>query len=493
MGKSVQIIDESGNMVREVNSGNPQFAELATDETLWIADKGLGLVRSRPGEDLFSVHPNGPYDLNVVSLEDVNSTLIGVGGGFSASLNNLYRTAFVYRFRDKSWNNWISNEYRDPVAIAIDPDDASHYFIGTWGYGLLEFKDNSFSTSYNENNSSLQTIIPNDKFIRIGGLAFDSRKNLWVPNSGVNSPVSVLKNDGTWKSFAIGKAVNSNNIGKIIVTRDDVIWMLLPGGNGIFVYDYNGTIDNMDDDQYRRLSVVDKNGKLITNDVESIAEDRQGNIWLGTNQGVLVYYSPSRVFTDNLFYASQVYVPRNDGTSNADLLLVTETVTSIKVDGADRKWFGTKNGGVFLVSEDGTKQIHSFNTDNSPLLSNSITDMAIDDKTGEVFFGTYNGIISYISDATGPNQTFSDVYVYPNPVRPGYQGDIVINGLVESTYVKITDLNGNLVYETMSQGGTAVWNGKNLRGDRVSTGVYLVFCTNEDGSLTHVTKLMFIH
>ena len=193
------------------------------------------------------------------------------------------------------------------------------------------------------------------------------------------------------------------------------------------------------------------------------------------------------------FMPVRLFVPRNDGSDKGDLLLGTETVTSIEVDGANRKWLGTKNGGVFLVSDDGQTQIHSFNTDNSPLLSNSVTDIAIDENTGEVFFATFNGIISYISDATGPDQAFNDVYVFPNPVRPEYQGKIVINGLIENTYVKITDLNGNLVYETMSQGGRAVWDGNNFRGDRVSTGIYLVFCTNEDGSQTHMTKLMFIH
>ncbi len=492
-GNSVQVIDESGNILREVETGHPQYAVMTTDNALWIADKGKGLIRSRVGEELFAIYPNGPFDLNVVALDDVNGKLIGVDGGYTSAMGNQYRPAYIYRFNDRLWSNWISGDYRDPVAIAIDRDNISHYYVATWGYGLLEFKDDKFFQSFNENNSSLQTIIPNDKFIRIGGLAFDNEHNLWVPNSGVASPLSVLKSNGDWKSFAIGSAIGAPNIGKIIVTRDDNIWMLLPGGNGIFVYDFNGTIDNTDDDQFRKLSVVDVNNRIITNDIESITEDRQGNIWLGTNQGVLVYYSPSRVFSSDLFYASQIIVPRNDGTNDGDLLLGTETVTSIKVDGADRKWLGTKNGGVFLVSEDGYKQIHSFNTDNSPLLSNSITDIAIDDKSGEVFFGTFNGIISFVGDATGPAETFNDVYVYPNPVRPEYHGDIVIKGLIENTYIKITDLNGNLVWENMSQGGSAVWDGRNLRGNRVNTGIYLVFCTNEDGTQTHVTKLLFIH
>ncbi len=492
-GSFVQILDMNDNILREVWTGHSRFALFGEDNTLWIADKGKGLVRSRKNEELFSVYPDGPADLSIFSLEDFNGKLIGVDGGYTANMNNLYNNTFIYRYADHEWNNWISILYKDPVAIAFDPSDPAHYFIATWGYGLLEFKDDELAEAYDEHNSSLQTIIPNDRFIRIGGLAFDSQHNLWVPNSGVANPLSVLKNDGEWKSFPIASAVDAPNIGKMIITRDDNIWMLLPGGRGIFVYDFNGTPDNADDDRYKKLSVTDMYNKVLTNDIQAIAEDRDGNIWLGTNQGVLVYYSPWRVFEDDLFYASQIIVPRNDGSGNGDLLLGTETVTAIEVDGANRKWLGTKNGGVFLVSGDGLKQIHSFNTDNSPLLSNSITDIAIDEKTGEVFFGTYNGIISYISDATAPEEVFNDVFVFPNPVRPDYQGDIVINGLIENTYIKITDLNGNLVHEMVSRGGRAVWDGKNLLGDRVSTGIYLIFCTNEDGSQTHIAKLMFIH
>ena len=492
-GRNVQVIEKSGNLKSDVETGHPQSAILSEDNTLWIADRGKGLVRSLPGEDLANFYPNGPFDLNVAALQDVNGKLVGVAGGYKSGLENQYRPAYIYRYKDKHWNNWVSGEYRDPVAIAIDRDNTTHYFVATWGYGLLEFENDKFLKAYSKDNSSLQSIIPGENLLRLGGLGYDSQKNLWVPNSGVSRPLSVLKNDGEWKSFDFGPDFSAPNITRILVTNDDNIWMILPGGNGLFVYDYNGTIDNEDDDQYRQLSVVDKNGNVLTNTIEALAQDRQGAIWLGTNKGVLVYYSPSRVFEDDLFYANQVLVPRNDTSGYGDLLLGTETVTAIAIDGGNRKWLGTKNGGVFLVAEDGKKQIHAFNTDNSPLLSNSITDIAIDDKTGEVFFGTFNGIISYISDATGPDQTFNDVYVFPNPVRPDYQGDIVINGLIENTYVKITDLNGNLVYETMSQGGRAVWNGNNLQGDRVSTGIYLVFCTNEDGSQTHVTKLMFIH
>jgi len=255
----------------------------------------------------------------------------------------------------------------------------------------------------------------------------------------------------------------------------------------------NNTIDDTSDDEYKKVSVIDKFGKVITNDVRSFAEDRNGNLWLGTIQGILVIYSPYRIFTEGTVYAQEVLIPRNDDSGLADVLLGTQVVTAIEVDGANRKWLGTAGGGVYLVSDDGLNQIHQFNSSNSPLLSNTITDISVDDASGEVFFGTDKGIISYKSDALGGSTLYDNVVVYPNPVRETFKGPVAIKGLVERTNVKIVDMGGNLVHETESLGGQALWDGTNFRGDRVATGVYMIYLSNSDGTLSHVTKLLFIH
>jgi hypothetical protein len=239
--------------------------------------------------------------------------------------------------------------------------------------------------------------------------------------------------------------------------------------------------------------VVDKFGKVITNDVRSFAEDRNGNLWLGTNQGIYVMYSPYRLFTEGSVYAQEILIPRNDGSGLADPLLGTQVVTSIEVDGANRKWLGTASGGVYLVSEDGLEEIEQYNETNSPLLSNNIIDISVDGASGEVFFGTDKGIISYRGEALQGSTNYSNVVVYPNPVRETYDGPVAIKGLVENTTVKIVDVSGNLVYETESLGGQALWDGTNFRGDRVATGVYLIYLSSADGSIAHVTKLLFIH
>ena len=352
---------------------------------------------------------------------------------------------------------------------------------------------------HNASNSSLQSIIPGGDFIRIGGLAFDPAGNLWITNSNVAEPISVLKSDGTWKSFkADNQLTDFNVLGKILVTRTGDKWGIIPRANGLFAMRDNGTIDDISDDIYKRVSIVDKYGKVITNDVRSLAEDHNGNLWLGTNQGILVIYSPYRLFTDGSVYAQPIIVPRDeppgeDGTIPGDVLLGEQVVTAIEVDGANRKWLGTSGGGAYLVSEDGLEQVLQFNKLNSPLLSDNIIDICVDGVSGEVFFGTDKGIISYTGDAMEGSSVYSNVVVYPNPVRETYTGPIAIKGLVAETTVKIQDMGGNLVFETESLGGQATWDGTNFRGERVATGVYMIFLSNSDGSLTHVTKLLFIH
>jgi len=476
-----------------VNS--PKCAYIDQNSVLWAADSEKGLARHdlKDGSKEFIV-PNGPSTNSVSDIKISGDIVYSVPGGPTSSNNNQFRNGEVNTFKDSEWNSFKRTEYKDFYRIAVDPADPKHYFVGSWGYGLFEFRNDSLYKRYKEDNSSLQTIIPGD-FSRLGGLSYDNEGNLWVSNASVPQPLSVLLKTGEWQSFDLNNILPTTiYTGDIVVAQSGYKWMILTSHTrGLLVMDDNGTIENPDDDRYLKLDIKDENNAIITNDVYSIAEDREGNIWLGTNKGILVYYNPWAVFDGSNFYAQSITIPRIDDPKFGDPLLGTETVTSIVVDGANRKWLGTKNAGVSLVSDDGLKQIHNFTMENSPLLSNSITTISINEKNGEVFFGTDKGIISFVAEATGPEENYQSVLVFPNPVRESYTGDIAISGLTENTLVKITDLNGNLVFETISLGGQALWDGNNFRGERVRTGVYLVFCSSDDGTLSHVTKLLFIH
>jgi len=319
-------------------------------------------------------------------------------------------------------------------------------------------------------------------------MAFDKSGNLWMTQTQVPGSIKVLKSDGSWIVNPI--TIDAPTIGDIIITRAGHKWIILPRGYGLFILDDNKTHELFSDDRYKYLIVEDTENQIISN-VYSIAEDKDGNLWVGTDQGPLVYYNPESVF-DNKLKANRIKIPRNDGSGLYDYLLKTETITSIAVDGANRKWIGTSGSGAYNVSSEGTILLHNFNEMNSPILSNNIVSLAVDDKTGDIWLGTSKGIQSYRGNATEGEEQFSKVYSFPNPVRENFTGNVTITGLIKDSQIRITDISGNLVYETVSDGGMATWDLTTYNGQRVATGVYMVFCSSSDGSQSTVTKILVI-
>ncbi|MDD3685375.1 MAG: two-component regulator propeller domain-containing protein, partial [Bacteroidales bacterium] len=502
-----KIFDEDVNEIRhiwrykinDVDYGPmPQNAAYDTKGNLWIADKRYGLVYNPEDWICSSYVINGPDHYEVFDFAAIESGIIAVKGGMNLSWGPLWNAGAFAKFSNNLWythtqsnTSGLAGIY-DLVRVVVDPNDPTHFFMGSWVKGLVEFRNNQHYKTHNPTNSTL-TFVEGTIYCRIGGMAFDEDGNLWVTNSLTSPQIHVLSPEGNWTSIDYSSYIGGINIGRFIITEDDVKWVILPQSVGLFVFDDNNTPADKSDDKVKKLSVINEEGEVISNDVFSIAQDKNGYIWVGTSKGVAVYYNPEDVFETGNLQARQIKIPRNDGTDNADILLGNDVVTSINVDGADKKWFGTQNGGVYYTSADGLEEIHHFTRDNSPLLSNNILCTAIIPNTGEVFFGTAAGIISYRSTATEGGEDYIGVYAFPNPVKPDYRGPITITGLVAGSYVKITDISGNLVTEMRSEGGQAVWYGEDLNGNRVSTGVYLVFSSNETGSKTDITKILFIN
>ncbi len=471
---------------------------------LWIADEGNGLVYEVTFNSYSMLYPNGPSTADVFSMDIEGEDLWVASGGRDLSWGNTWKFGSVSHLIDGEWGtidrftegSQALDSILDIVCVKVNPFNKNQIFAGSWHIGLVEFNKSQYQQLYTPANSSLEyKANQGPPVCKIGGLAFDSDGNLWITNSGANNILSVRINDGgttDWRSFYLGSQSSGKDIGELIIDSYGQKWIMWRQGY-LIVFDDNGTPKNPADDAVKHLTSAQGNGAIPGSRVYSIAEDRDGEMWIGTDEGISVIYSPENVFSQYSFDAQRILIPRNDGTGLADILLEFETITAIAVDGDNNKWIGTDRSGVYQISADGLVEKHHFTADNSPLLSNNITDIKINQQTGEVFFGTANGIISYKSTSTGGGETNSDVYAYPNPVRPGYSGPIAIRGLVSNASFKVTDVSGSLVFSGRAEGGQAIWPGTNFSGRRAQSGVYLVYVTNDDGSEKMVTKILFIN
>jgi len=488
----IRYYTNDGALLKSINSygwGTPNISQAVADENnIWIADLNSGLILGENMSSFFAMDLPGPASNNVINIFSHNGKTVICDGALSLSWTQTFRPLLVSIYDNNSWNILSSPTIKDAMRAIVDPNNSDHLFVSTWGGGLLEYMNNTLVKQYTELNSPLENIIPGQAYVRICGMVFDKNNYLWLTQSEVTSSIKALKPDGRWISNPA--PIDAPRIGDIIITKTGYKWIILPLGHGLFILDDNDTPENATDDRYKKMIVKDPENRPVSI-VYSIAEDLDGNIWVGTDQGPMIYYNPERVF-DSDMNASRIKIPRNDGTDLADYMLSTESIMSIAVDGANRKWLGTSGSGAYLLSSDGTAQIKNFNEENSPILSNSIVSLAVDNKTGEIWFGTLKGIQSVRGDAITGGENFGKVYTFPNPVREDFSGNVTITGLMRGTDIRITDISGNLVYETVSDGGLATWDLKTYNGKHVTTGVYLIFCSSNDGLKSAVSKMLVI-
>jgi len=424
-----------------------------------------------------------------------NKAYFGSGG-----VNDDYQYRFTlygfYTLEDNEWKNFnrdnipfiAEKEFFHLLTLAPHPNTKEVY-LGSYYNGIISYNEETKETlHWNKDNSILGRVIGDEARTRIAGLTFDKEDNLWISNYGAVKPLVVKTKDNTWHNFSVP---SSNTLAEIVIDNVGNKWIVVVGtGGGLLVYNEGGKIADPTDDKSNFFTR--SNSEIRGNKVNSIVIDLDGSVWVGTDQGPVVFDCGDPFSQNCRGNTRKVTV---DGIPA--LLLRDEDILSIEVDGGNRKWFGTRNG-IFVQSPDGVTQEAKFDTKNSPLLDNKVTDLAYNPISGEMFIVTPAGIQSYKTETTGASRahTSSSVYAYPNPVRPEYNGPIAIKGLVRDANVKITDVNGKLVYETKALGGQAIWDGRDYNGVKAATGVYLVFSANENASRSpdaYVTKILIVN
>ena len=516
LDKEARIYDSSMNLVQEFipnleydYSLNTAFFE---DDMAFLATKEFGILEttiSQPTTYL-EIHPDGPLSNAVFSVTAQNKDFWVVYGGYNSAFTPLNIRNGFSKFNGENWinTNFNSSLPNDLVDVTIDPSHENRVYISALGIssdidakptgGLLVVEDNILVQTYNHLNSSLTPILVSLPAIniRVSGSTFDSNGNLWATNYETGEELVKLSANGQWSSVDLGVLQTSSAEGltEIIVDRNNSIW-IGSRRNGAYVYNENGS-------RKKALIATPNEGNLPDLNVRTIAVDRSNRIWLGTKSGLVVYSNASGVF-DEVATNAQPVVINGDENGFGDRLLGDQTINSIAVDGADNKWFGTDSGGVLCTNPSGQTTIAIFSKKNSPLPSNRILKISIDIAAGKVYFATDKGIVAYNSNVVPFGDVLEAVYAYPNPALKNHE-TVTIDGrngthLPKGTNVKILDVAGNLVHETNViegqelQGGKVVWNKRNLAGNKVASGIYIVLLSNDDASETAVTKIAIIN
>lgn len=492
-----------GNLLHSNNCILGEFSQI------WVADKFSGLLWSKNFESTQDeiIKPDGPRTAACRRIGAYNNNVWIAHGGVRPDWGNLFQISGVSGLVEGQWRNFSADTLAsagggfnphngfmiDFMDVAVDPLNNNRVVAGSWDDGLVEF---DATTLKGRSLNGSETTGPDgngadwaEGWIGVASVAFDKSGVLWCTNSYTSNALHALDRNGVFYDYDFSPTIgNGEKVGDMIITQNGYVWTNVIG-RGLLVLNNNNTLGTFSDDNFKLLTEDEGNGKLASNDVLCMEEDLDGEVWVGTSSGLSIFYNPDAIFTDQTFDSEQILIEQ-DG--NIQILLETETINSIEIDGSNRKWIGTQNSGVYLLSDDGLREVYHFTEENSPLLSNTVYDIAINHSDGEVFFATENGVIGFFSTATNFDEEMSKVRVFPNPVRPEYDGIITIDGLAYNTSVKITDIQGNIVFETESEGGRAVWNGLRADGARPATGVYLVYVSTPNGSADEVRKLTFI-
>ncbi|WP_136482087.1 type IX secretion system anionic LPS delivery protein PorZ [Cognatitamlana onchidii] len=504
----VSVIGSSSEFETPYNTAN-----VANNDALFIGTDLFGVLKTNLSNSMEfqEVHPEGPL-LNVPF--SVQAQANGVWVTFGEY--DLFFDPYPLNQRGISHlvnDEWVNNRYENVLeakclnAIAVNPFKVSQVFISSFFSGLLEINEDLPVILYDESNSGLESLVlpedPNYKDLRVGASKFDDDGLLWTITSRIDRPLkSYDPSNESWRSYSFTDIISDGfsdelGFGDLAIGNDGTKWVA-SYRNGLIGFNENGG-----NPQIRKVDTEAEN--MPTELATAVAIDNRNQLWVGTFRGLRVLYNTSSFFSNEAVRLDQIII-EEDGIAKE--LLFQQNITDIKVDGANNKWIGTSDSGLFYFSPDGQNTIFHFTRDNSPLPSNSIRDLSIDGVNGIVYIATDRGLVSFKSGSSSPNETLDRAFAYPNPVRPGFNivdKKVKIKDISENVNIKITDIEGNLVAEAQSKtnqryggynleidGGTAYWNGKNLANNVVASGVYLVMLSDLDTFETKIIKLMVV-
>jgi len=404
----------------------------------------------------------------------------------------------VHFFEDEEWSFtnydnlscWQEQNIWDFLDVSINPKNLNEYAVCTPSELPVTIVNGTNCSVYSDTNSTLQKSASGSGWYFVSDVTYDTRGNLWCLNGYTDKPLNVRNSQGEWFNFDLGMNARNKYSKKMIVDFKGNSWCAIDN-EGLFGYSANNSFQNLSDDKRINLKMGEGSGNLPSPNVTAIAADFDGEIWIGTDAGFAILYNANAAFdaSPGKFDAQRIKV-KFEG--NVEFVLGSTHITDIEVDGGNRKWMATANAGIILLSADGSEILEQHTTDNSPLISNTIFDLKLDQTTGELFIITDKGLVSYRTNATYEDPNYSEVVVFPNPVRPNYFGPITMQGIRFNSDVKITDVAGNLVYKTTSNGGTATWDGKTLDGQKAATGVYLIWTATNEGKDKKVGKVLVV-
>lgn len=474
----------------------PHDAVYGADGTLWVAHLWEGIIGLHADGTEEYHRPDGPNaGDNVYRLKPFGYRMMLCPGGHTEVYSSAYLPPNLYTAVGRQWTfadrtSGILDSMSDVVDASVNPADTHEVVAALWGHGLASIRDNVVQTFYDASNTD-GALVPYSlggySRLNTGAVEFDRQGNLWVLISHSTHALAVRQRNGEWKNFSTTALGTNLEVDKLVLDSVNGYKWFLGRSNVIYVHDGKSKLARVD---------PNRGSKLETESVTALVQDHNGNLWLGTNKGLKVIYDGYKAFSNGGNGELSPVTCSNITISNGEFseyLMAYESITAIAVDGANRKWVGTQNGGLYLLSGNGMEQLEHFTIANSPLFSNRIITLGINERTGEVYVGTDRGVQVYRGTATYAVATpLEEVYAFPNPVKPDYDGPIAIKGFTRNGLVHITDASGHTVYTTTANGGQVIWNGRTLKGERVASGVYYVFASDAQGNNRSVAKILIV-